>query len=242
MRQKIHLAVPPVIGTLLVASGVVYLLHANLVMLGAESGLWIIEMLALHSFGMGSEIEGIRTGQGFAIWQVWSYALLHDPANIGHLVYNGVFLWFFGQNVENTWGARVFGGFVLWVVATAGLMELVAADGHVRIFGISGLVYGVMGAYLLLYGRQIVELLFVYRLPGWSIVMAFVLLEVVMLIGGGGLVGDRSVGHITHLTGFSMGVIGAAIIHGPRALKEQWMRQHRINYFGHLKRTEVGKQ
>jgi len=238
VRQKIHLAVPPVIGTLLVTSGVVYLLHANLMMLGAESGLWIIEMLALHSFGIGQEVEGIRNGQGFAIWQVWTYALLHDPDNIGHLVYNGIFLWFFGQNVENTWGPRVLGGFVLWVVATAGLMELIAAEGNIRIFGISGLVYGMMGAYLLLYGRQIVSLLFVYRVPGWSVVAAFIVLEVTMLIGGGALVGDRSVGHITHLTGFGMGVVGAAVIHGPTALAEQWRRQGRINRFLYKRRTE----
>jgi membrane associated rhomboid family serine protease len=97
----------------------------------------------------------------------------------GHLIGNGLFFWVFGNNVEDSMGRVRF--LVFYV-----LCGLIAAAAHVIIdpaspvptVGASGAISGVLGAYLLLYPRVRVRMLFffllfirIFSVPAWMVLL-----------------------------------------------------------------------
>ncbi len=79
-----------------------------------------------------------------------TYAFLH--ADWLHLVSNMLFLWIFGDNIEDAMGHVKFIVFYLLCAVLAGLAHLAFNfDSNGPLIGASGAVAGVMGAYILLY-------------------------------------------------------------------------------------------
>jgi membrane associated rhomboid family serine protease len=69
-----------------------------------------------------------------------------------HLIGNMLFLWIFGNNVEDAMGHYRFILFYLLCGSTAVLAQtLISPDSMVPMIGASGAISGVLGAYLLLY-------------------------------------------------------------------------------------------
>ena len=93
----------------------------------------------------------------------------------GHLLSNSLYFWVFGNNIEDSMGRGRFAIFYL-------LCGLAAAGAHVAIdpaspvptVGASGAISGIMGAYLVLYPRAHVRMLwlvFVTRFPAWLVLV-----------------------------------------------------------------------
>ena len=133
-----------------------------------------------------------------------------------HLIGNMLYLWIFGDNVEDRMGPVWFFLFYTICGVAAGLLQIAAAS-RVRVpsIGASGAIAGVLGAYLLLYPRSrvktLVPLIFVFttvQLPaivvlgGWFLIQFFnglASLSVVMQTGG--------VAWWAHVGGFVMGMV-----------------------------------
>ncbi len=80
-----------------------------------------------------------------------------------HFAGNMLFLWIFGDNVEDRFGRVRFLLFYLACGVAASAAHLLAApNSPVPTVGASGAIAGVMGAYLLLYPRARVEMLVVF--------------------------------------------------------------------------------
>jgi membrane associated rhomboid family serine protease len=80
----------------------------------------------------------------------------------GHLLGNGLFLWVFGNNVEDSMGRLRFVVFyVLCGLAAAAAQILVNTASPVPMVGASGAISGVLGGYLVLYPRVHVRVLFI---------------------------------------------------------------------------------
>jgi membrane associated rhomboid family serine protease len=78
----------------------------------------------------------------------------------GHLLGNGVFLWVFGNNVEDSMGRlRFLAFYVLCGLAAAALQVAVQPGSPVPMVGASGAIAGVLGGYLVLYPRVRVHVL-----------------------------------------------------------------------------------
>jgi membrane associated rhomboid family serine protease len=78
----------------------------------------------------------------------------------GHLIGNGLFLWVFGNNVEDRMGrARFILFYLLCGLAAAGLEIAVRPDSPVPMVGASGAIAGVLGGYLVLFPRVRVHVL-----------------------------------------------------------------------------------
>jgi membrane associated rhomboid family serine protease len=105
----------------------------------------------------------------------------------GHLLGNMLFFWVFGNNIEDSMGPGRFLVFYL-------LCGLVAAAAHVFVspaspvptVGASGAISGVMGAYLVLYPRVRVNMLFifviffkVFAIPAWLVLLWWFALQVI---------------------------------------------------------------
>ena len=81
-------------------------------------------------------------------------------ANVWHLLFNMLFLWIFGKNVEDAMGPLRFVLFFV-VCGVSGDLLFVALEpaSRAQSFGASGAVSGVLGAYFLLYPRARVLIL-----------------------------------------------------------------------------------
>lgn len=80
-----------------------------------------------------------------------------------HILGNMLFLWIFGDNVEDRFGRVPFLLFYLGCGAAASASHLLSApDSTVPTIGASGAIAGVMGAYMLLYPRSRVQMLIVF--------------------------------------------------------------------------------
>lgn len=96
-----------------------------------------------------------------------------------HVLGNVLFLWVFGNNIEDSMGHfRFLVFYLICGLAAAGAHILVAASSPVPTVGASGAISGVLGAYLILYPRIRIRMLFfffiffkVFRIPAWAVLL-----------------------------------------------------------------------
>jgi membrane associated rhomboid family serine protease len=130
-----------------------------------------------------------------------------------HLLGNMLFLWVFGNNVEDRLGRIRFTLFYLvcgYVAAYA--FALFNPDSTEPLIGASGAVAGVLGAYLVLYPRARVWslvpfLLFIpLRLPAWLVLGLWFLLQWAYSAGFA-VSSAGSVAYLAHVAGFLLGAL-----------------------------------
>ncbi|MGI8696289.1 MAG: rhomboid family intramembrane serine protease [Mycobacteriales bacterium] len=130
-----------------------------------------------------------------------------------HLLGNMLFLWVFGNNVEDRFGRVRFLFFYLAVgMAAAYSFAFTRPDSQAPLVGASGAIAGVLGAYLVLYPRARVTSLLVIvpvRLPAWVVLAAWFILQAFDAYGAGA---DAGVAYLVHVFGFGFGVIVAAAV------------------------------
>ena len=133
-----------------------------------------------------------------------------------HIAGNMLFLWIFGDNVEDFFGHIPYLFFYFVCGIGAGLTHILFnLYSRTPALGASGAISGVMGAYILLYPRaRILTLVFVFLLP---IPAVFVLGEwflgqflLGMNVVGGGTSGGVAV--MAHIGGFLLGMLITAIV------------------------------
>ena len=96
-----------------------------------------------------------------------------------HLAGNMLFLWIFGDNLEDEMGHLRFAGFYLFSGLAAAALQIVAdPTSPVPMVGASGAIAGVMGGYLLLFPRARVDVLFIFvifcrifAIPAWIVLL-----------------------------------------------------------------------
>ncbi|HEX8434496.1 rhomboid family intramembrane serine protease [Archangium sp.] len=103
-----------------------------------------------------------------------------------HLLGNCLFFWVFGNNVEDSMGRlRFLVFYVVCGLAAAAAQVMVDPASPIPMVGASGAISGVMGAYLLLYPRVRVNMLFIFiiifriiPLPAWLVLLYWFGLQV----------------------------------------------------------------
>lgn len=133
-----------------------------------------------------------------------------------HLAGNMLFLWIFGDNLEQAMGRGRFLLFYLLcgiVAALAQVMMTVAAGGNqfMPMLGASGAISGVLGGYLLLFPHRQVKVLMLRTIMQVPAFVALGLWFGFQLISGLGVLGDDSqaggVAYAAHIGGFICGLI-----------------------------------
>lgn len=163
-----------------------------------------------------------------------SYQFLHGDWD--HLLGNMLFLWIFGDNVEDAMGHRRFLVFYLLGGVAAGLAHALLEPGSpVPLIGASGAISAVLGAYLLLhpFARIIVLLVVVpLRLPAWVLLLVWFGFQFVAL----GDAMDDSVAWVAHIAGFLAGAALVSLFKGRDV--PLWTREPppRVIAVGHFRR------
>jgi membrane associated rhomboid family serine protease len=153
---------------------------------------------------------------GGALASLVTSQFLHDPSNLLHIGGNMLYLWIFGNNVEDRLGRVPFLLFYLAGGVVAALAQIAMDPTSTGpLIGASGAIAAVLGAYLVLYpGAKVLSLVFLgffYQLiqvPALVILALWFglqLLSVAMATGSG-------VAFFAHIGGFVAGVlVGLAV-------------------------------
>jgi len=155
-----------------------------------------------------------------------------------HVAGNMLYLWIFGDNVEDRMGhGRFLVFYLLCGIAAALAQTITAPDSTVPMVGASGAIAGVMGAYFVLYPRsRIVTLLPVFffflviEVPAIAFLGIWFLMQFVSGIGSIGATIGRSSGGIAfwaHIAGFVAGITGVALFRRPERQRVEWW--HDVN-------------
>jgi membrane associated rhomboid family serine protease len=130
-----------------------------------------------------------------------------------HLGGNLLFLWIFGNNVEDLLGRVRYLLLYLSCGVAAALIQA-AADplSEIPMVGASGAIAGVLGAYLLVYPRAnvhcfvwIVIFFWIITVPAWILLGLWFVMQLLSGLGSG--VRDAGVAFWAHVGGFASGIV-----------------------------------
>jgi membrane associated rhomboid family serine protease len=133
-----------------------------------------------------------------------------------HLLGNMLFLWIFGDNLENVMGRKRYLAFYLLTGLLASLAHvfstyLFGANTLVPSLGASGAISGVLGGYLMLFPQRRVRVIMFYFLTEVPAIVAIGLWFVFQVISGIGILGkgaqEGGVAYAAHIGGFIAGFI-----------------------------------
>jgi len=186
----------------------VLLIAVNMLIYFHEFWLQLVDPYSLNHF---MRLYALRPAY-FHIENLFTHMFLH--AGWMHVLGNMLFLWVFGDNVEDILGHWKFLLFYLVCGVTAGLAQVVIdPSSRVPMVGASGAIAGVMGAYLVKFPRSEVKMLawflfiFTFDVPAWVMLIYWFGLQ---LMGGVGTVGEASQGgtaFFAHIGGFIAGIV-----------------------------------
>lgn len=170
----------------------------------------------------------ITSGEGFGT--LISSMFLHGGWM--HLAGNMLFLWIFGDNIEDEMGHIPYLLFYIVSGIAAGLIQVGAAPGStIPTVGASGAIAGVMGSYLLLFPKARVDILLIlivffriFPVPAWILLAVWFGMQFV-----GGIGADLSAGGVAywaHAGGFAAGILLTLPLWFQRGGTGFWRRTH----------------
>ena len=157
-----------------------------------------------------------------------TYAFMHG--DLMHLGGNMLFLWVFGDNLEDQMGPVGFAAFYLACGVAAALTHIAADPGSpIPTVGASGAIAGVMGGYLLLFPKAKVDVLVIFVFFFWVFtISAWVVLGVwfaIQLFSGlGAPASNGGVAYWAHAGGFFAGVLLTLPVWLKRGARGFWLR------------------
>src|SRR5262245_32071946 len=117
------------------------------------------------------DVDKVLHGQ---VWRLITHAFLHDTNGVYHILFNMLFLWWFGADVEDLYGPREFLAFYLTAALAGGVLYTlteVATGGHHAALGASGAVTAVLVLCAIHYPTRIVYVMFLLPVPIWLFVI-----------------------------------------------------------------------
>jgi membrane associated rhomboid family serine protease len=177
---------------------------------------WAIILLNVAAFVAQRTYPGFETALKLypkdpTVFAFFGYQFLH--ANIMHLLGNMLFLYIFGNNVNDKLGHLGYVAFYLAGGVIAGVGYALMEGGSVPIIGASGAVAAVTGAYLVLLPYSTVTVFYMLffigtlELPGFVFVLAFFLMDLLGFSGNAG-----GVAYAAHLSGTVFGFLTCMLL------------------------------
>ena len=200
--------------------------------------LVVINVLVfLYQFSLGDDVNEFVFTYGlvpayFSWVSVVTSMFLHG--GFLHVAGNMLYLWIFGDNVEDRMGhGRFLAFYLLCGIAAALGQTLTVPHSQIPMVGASGAVAGVMGAYFVLYPHsrivtllpilifwQIIEVPAIFFLGIWFL-MQFVS-GVGSIVSVGQTAATGGIAFWAHVAGFVAGITGVALFKRPERQRVEW--------------------
>lgn len=196
----------------------------NYLLIALNIGVFVLMWLAgpsqeaiVYQFSMipANLTSGLDIGD---IFDVFTSMFMH--AGLAHIAGNMLYLWIFGDNVEDRMGSVMYLAFYLLGGVVASLAHLLTNPGsQVPTVGASGAIAAVLGAYLVLFPQSrivtFIPLGFFMRLAVVPAIVVLGLWFVLQLFSGVLAIGGPDVGGVAfwaHIGGFVAGVVMAKLL------------------------------
>lgn len=192
-------------------------------------------LVFLYEFSLGAGVDDFLSRYGMTPYEISQgvslysrgglpvYATLFTSmflhAGILHLGGNMLFLWIFGNNVEDSMGRFRFVIFYLLCGLVASLAQIaIDPASPIPNVGASGAIAGVLGGYILLYPRaRVTTLVFLgifitfIELPAAMVLLFWIILQIVAGLAGLYSTGAEGVAYFAHIGGFIAGLAAIKI-------------------------------
>lgn len=200
-ERSIGARIPPVCKMLLIVTVAVFLAHA----LAAK---FFLPPPGPHAPDPVTAFLGLspeRLFGSFYIWQLLTYIFLHSRHHIFHILFNMLFLYWFGRDIETRFGSRRFLAFYLTAGAFAGLAYCASrAFSEVGIvIGASGAIMAILVVYAIYFPNRMILFMFMFPMRIRNFVLLMVGLDLYMTLMHSG----NGVATVAHLGGAAYGVL-----------------------------------
>jgi membrane associated rhomboid family serine protease len=194
-------------------------------------------LVFLYELALGRGVDAFTLYWGlvpaaFSWVTVLTSMFLHG--GIMHVAGNMLYLWIFGDNVEDRMGHGRFLVFYLLCGAAAALAQTITQpDSVIPMVGASGAIAGVMGAYFVLYPRsrivtlvplffffQVIEVPAILFLGIWFIMQFVSGLGSILTVASGQAAGG--IAFWAHVAGFVAGISGVVVFRRPERQRVEW--------------------
>jgi len=173
-----------------------------------------LQLMLNYGFVPAKFIASINDNTLDGFFSIFSSMFMHG--SIMHIAGNMLFLWIFGDNIEDRFGhIKYLLIYLLWgIIATlTHFAWVVITDNNPLIpaVGASGAISGVLGAYMLIFPKaRIVTLVFFFfitttRIPAFAYLFMWFIYQIILAPFGGG------VAYLAHIGGFVGGILIALI-------------------------------
>ncbi|TFG65141.1 MAG: rhomboid family intramembrane serine protease [Spirochaetales bacterium] len=142
--------------------------------------------------------------KGHYYWQVVTYMFAH--ANMTHILFNMLGLFFFGMQLERRMGSTEFILFYLLTGMLAGVFSLIvytASGSNVWLLGASGAVFAVLLGFATYFPDARIFIFGIFPIKAPYLVLGYTAIELVSQLFGRG----TGVAHLTHLAGFGFALL-----------------------------------
>jgi membrane associated rhomboid family serine protease len=167
---------------------------------------------------------------------VFTSMFMHDPTEPMHILGNMLFLWIFGDNVEDAMGhSRYFAFYLSGGVAAAAAQTFIAPTSVVPMVGASGAISAVLAAYLFLYPRSPISMLnpvpllwifwgLTLRFPAWLVIGEFFVANLWHALNAQA---EGGVAFMAHVGGFVAGAVLLNVFMAGRDRMDDYARHER---------------
>lgn len=206
----------PYVRNLLIALNIVMFVLTD-PWLGNQQQIW--QWLALYP---------VAIVHGEWLWGLASHMFLH--AGFLHIGGNMLFLWVFGDNLEDQMGHLPFLLFYLACgLIAAGAQIATDPESAVPMIGASGAIAGVLGGYLLMFPRARVDVIAIiiiiikrFTIPAWVLLMVWFALQVFSTLART----EDGTAYVAHAAGFVAGIALAVPVFLRRGGPRFWSATH----------------
>ncbi len=158
----------------------------------------------------GLELHPAKTIHG-QVWRLITYAFCHSMNDLFHILFNMLFIWWFGKTLETMYGSREFLLFYLTAALVAGVTfvtfglftgELIPA------VGASGSVLAIMMVFALFFPHQRILLMGIIPIEIRWLVLFYIIYDSMPILGS--LLGENvqdGIAHSAHLGGLAFGYV-----------------------------------
>jgi membrane associated rhomboid family serine protease len=171
-------------------------------LLGLNIGVFILQFVFLDRYlGLLGLVPAAVLGRGF-LWQIVTYMFLHG--SVIHILFNMLFLWMMGSELERYWGSRQFLKYYFVTGIGAGIINvLVQPRSVVPTIGASGAIFGLIIAFALAFPDRELLLYFVIRIKAKYFAVLVGVIELLSLV----FMPNAPIARFAHLGGLAVGYI-----------------------------------
>ena len=194
-------------------------------------------LVFLYELSLGRAVEPFTLYWGlvpaaFSWVTVFTSMFLHG--GLLHVAGNMLYLWIFGDNVEDRMGHGRFAVFYLLCGIAAALAQTATVpDSVVPMVGASGAIAGVMGAYFVLYPKSrivtLVPLFFFFQVIEVPAILFLGIWFLMQFVNGLGSISTVANGQTAggvafwaHIAGFVAGISGVVVFRRPERQRVEW--------------------